>query len=62
MDPKIVDTILNEVVQNASDVSWDDIIGMEQAKQVLMETVIYPMIRPDIFKGLRSPLRGKYNI
>jgi len=58
MDPKIVNTILNEVVQNATDVKWEDIIGMEQAKQALMETVILPIIRPDIFKGLRAPLRG----
>lgn len=31
---------------------------MEQAKQALMEVVILPMIRPDIFSGLRAPIRG----
>jgi SpoVK/Ycf46/Vps4 family AAA+-type ATPase len=34
------------------------LVGMEQVKQVLQETVILPVLRPDIFTGLAAPIRG----
>nr|GEZ95478.1 P-loop containing nucleoside triphosphate hydrolase superfamily protein [Tanacetum cinerariifolium] len=32
--------------------------GLHQAKQCVNEMVIWPLLRPDIFKGCRSPGRG----
>ncbi|KAK9463281.1 P-loop containing nucleoside triphosphate hydrolase protein [Lipomyces oligophaga] len=50
--------ILNEIVVTRDEVHWEDIAGLEQAKTSLKETVVYPFLRPDLFKGLREPARG----
>ncbi|KAI3748137.1 hypothetical protein L6452_11035 [Arctium lappa] len=39
-------------------VRWDDIAGLHHAKKCVTEMVIWPLLRPDIFKGCRSPGRG----
>jgi ATP-dependent 26S proteasome regulatory subunit len=56
-DP-LMKTILNELMDNAPGVTWDDIAGLKFAKQTLMEAVILPTLRPDIFTGLRAPPKG----
>eukprot|EP01114_Cavostelium_apophysatum_P020791 TRINITY_DN7062_c0_g1_i1.p1 TRINITY_DN7062_c0_g1~~TRINITY_DN7062_c0_g1_i1.p1 ORF type:complete len:558 (-),score=158.09 TRINITY_DN7062_c0_g1_i1:42-1715(-) len=58
IDPKMQEAILNEVVDRDLSVAWDDIAGLDQAKAAIKEMVIYPMLRPDIFSGLRTPSRG----
>lgn len=37
---------------------WDRIAGLEYAKKIIKEAVVYPILRPDIFSGLRRPPRG----
>jgi SpoVK/Ycf46/Vps4 family AAA+-type ATPase len=39
-------------VQGAA-ITWDDIAGLEFAKATVQEIVVWPMLRPDIFSGLR---------
>ncbi|GLD91519.1 hypothetical protein PINS_up000052 [Pythium insidiosum] len=51
-------TILDEIVERSPGVKWTDIAGLDVAKQILQEAVILPMLRPDLFTGLRSPARG----
>ena len=36
-------------------VTWDDIAGLADCKQALQEAAIMPMLRPDLFTGLRKP-------
>lgn len=50
--------ILNDIVVQGDEVHWDDIAGLEVAKNSLRETVVYPFLRPDLFMGLREPARG----
>ncbi len=40
------------------DVKWEDIADLERAKEALMEAVIWPLKRPDLFKGSRRPWKG----
>lgn len=37
---------------------WNDIAGLEFAKSIIKEAVVWPLLRPDIFTGLRQPPRG----
>jgi len=39
-------------------VSWGDIAGLKRAKSSLQEAIILPMLRPDLYTGLRSPPKG----
>mmetsp|Transcript_25852 Transcript_25852/g.63316 ORF Transcript_25852/g.63316 Transcript_25852/m.63316 type:complete len:693 (-) Transcript_25852:968-3046(-) len=56
-DP-LVKMVKNDLYVDASqlqNVSWNDIAGLAQAKQSLQEAAILPLIRPDLFTGLRKP-------
>ncbi|CAN7985890.1 unnamed protein product [Ixodes hexagonus] len=58
VDPKMVELIRNEIMDQGPGVHWDDIAGLEFAKQSVKEMVVWPMLRPDIFTGLRQPPKG----
>ena len=58
LDPALVEAIQNEIVDKSPKISWEDIAGLEFVKKSVMEIVVWPMLRPDIFKGLRGPPKG----
>lgn len=58
VDSKIVQMIEDDIVDRSPGVKWDDIAGLERAKQALKEMVILPTLRSDLFQGLRKPARG----
>lgn len=58
IEPKMIELITNEIMDHGPPLSWDDIAGLEFAKNVIKEIVVWPMLRPDIFKGLRGPPKG----
>ncbi|KAA6400166.1 MAG: putative Fidgetin protein 1 [Streblomastix strix] len=58
LDPKLIETISHEIMDRSPSITWDDIAGLEFAKKKIMEEVIWPMLRPDIFTGLRQTARG----
>ncbi len=36
----------------------DEIAGLHHAKATIQEIIVWPMLRPDIFNGLRAPPKG----
>jgi len=58
VDSKLASLILDEIIDGGAGVSFSDIAGLSLAKQALQEIVILPMLRPELFTGLRTPARG----
>uniref|UniRef100_UPI00398EA80A fidgetin-like protein 1 n=1 Tax=Pristiophorus japonicus TaxID=55135 RepID=UPI00398EA80A len=57
-EPKMIQLIMSEIIDHGPPVNWDDIAGLEFAKATIKEIVVWPMLRPDIFTGLRGPPKG----
>ncbi len=38
------------VITEKPDVKWDDVIGLEDCKQAIRESIVFPFLRPDLFK------------
>ncbi|KAH3902786.1 putative AAA family ATPase SAP1 SCDLUD_000377 [Saccharomycodes ludwigii] len=58
VDKNAARQIFAEIVVSGDEVHWEDIAGLETAKSSLKEAVVYPFLRPDLFRGLREPIRG----
>jgi SpoVK/Ycf46/Vps4 family AAA+-type ATPase len=58
LEPRLLEHVSNEVMDQDPAVRWDDIAGLEHAKKCVTEMVIWPLLRPDIFQGCRAPGRG----
>ncbi|KAM0362775.1 hypothetical protein ACHAPZ_004161 [Fusarium culmorum] len=58
VDSAAAEQILNDIVVQGDEVHWNDVAGLDIAKNALRETVVYPFLRPDLFMGLREPARG----
>ncbi|XP_055149127.1 fidgetin-like protein 1 isoform X1 [Symphalangus syndactylus] len=58
LEPKMIELIMNEIMDHGPPVNWEDIAGVEFAKATIKEIVVWPMLRPDIFTGLRGPPKG----
>ncbi|KAF0300997.1 Fidgetin-like protein 1 [Amphibalanus amphitrite] len=58
IEPRMVELITSEIMDRGPPVTWDDIAGLEFAKNTIKEMVIWPLLRPDIFTGLRGLPKG----
>ncbi|GME77630.1 unnamed protein product [[Candida] boidinii] len=55
---KLIGALANSILSEKPNVKWEDIAGLEQAKDTLKEAVILPVKFPHLFKGKRKPLSG----
>ena len=58
LDKELIEKIINEIVDSGERITFDDIAGLDNAKQAVNELVIMPMLRPELFTGLRLPPKG----
>lgn len=58
MDKDLIDMLERDIVQKDPNIHWDDIADLHEAKRLLEEAVVLPMLMPDFFKGIRRPWRG----
>lgn len=57
-DHDLVDMLERDILQRNPSVRWTDIANLEEAKKLLEEAVVLPMLMPDFFKGIRRPWKG----
>ncbi|XP_026798557.3 katanin p60 ATPase-containing subunit A-like 2 isoform X1 [Pangasianodon hypophthalmus] len=50
--------ISRDIYLHNPNVHWDDIIGLEAAKRLVKEAVVYPIKYPQLFTGILSPWKG----
>jgi len=58
IDDKMIELITNEIMDQGAPIDWSDIAGLDYVKTTVKEVVVFPLLRPDIFCGLRSPPKG----
>ncbi|MFX1577392.1 MAG: AAA family ATPase [Promethearchaeota archaeon] len=57
-DKELQEDIDSMIIKEKPDVKWEDVADLEEAKQALRESVILPLLRPDLFTGARRPWKG----
>ena len=57
-DAKLKEQLSGTLITEMPNVSWDDVAGLENAKQALKEAVILPIQYPQLFEGKRQPWKG----
>jgi katanin p60 ATPase-containing subunit A1 len=50
--------ISRDIYLENPNVKWEDIIGLDDAKRLVKEAVVYPIKYPQLFKGILSPWKG----
>ncbi|KAK9897778.1 AAA-domain-containing protein [Cystobasidium minutum MCA 4210] len=55
---KLRGALASAIVSETPNVKWDDVAGLEAAKDSLKEAVILPIKFPHLFTGKRTPWRG----
>ncbi|KAM7369228.1 hypothetical protein PAMP_013510 [Pampus punctatissimus] len=47
-----------DIYLHSPNVRWEDIIGLDDAKRLVKEAVVYPIKYPQLFTGILSPWKG----
>ena len=50
--------IEDTIIEKNLNVKWSDLVGLDDVKQKMMETIVLPTLNPSLFTGLRTPARG----
>ena len=53
----MIELIESEIVDRSPKIKYSNIAGLQFAKKTIHEVIVWPLLRPDIFNGLRAPPR-----
>ncbi|MCD7460809.1 Katanin p60 ATPase-containing subunit A1 [Datura stramonium] len=56
--PELAARLEKEILDTIPGVKWDDVAGLSEAKRILQEAVVLPLLIPEYFQGIRRPWRG----
>ncbi|XP_035710790.1 katanin p60 ATPase-containing subunit A-like 1 isoform X3 [Folsomia candida] len=54
----LVDILERDVLSRNLHVPWSSIAGLHEAKALLQEAVVLPLLMPEFFRGIRRPWKG----
>ena len=57
-DKHLKELIKNIIFEEKINIKFDDIIELDEAKDIIMESIIFPKYLPNFYKGLREPFKG----
>ncbi|XP_051216919.1 katanin p60 ATPase-containing subunit A1-like [Lolium perenne] len=57
-DGDLVAMLERDVLDSTPGVRWDDVAGLSEAKRLLDEAVVLPLLMPKYFQGIRRPWKG----
>ncbi|XP_040914423.1 katanin p60 ATPase-containing subunit A-like 2 [Toxotes jaculatrix] len=55
---ELASIISRDIYLHSPNVRWEDIVGLEDAKRLVKEAVVYPIKYPQLFTGILSPWKG----
>mmetsp|Transcript_81023 Transcript_81023/g.127603 ORF Transcript_81023/g.127603 Transcript_81023/m.127603 type:complete len:594 (-) Transcript_81023:40-1821(-) len=57
-DTDLIDSLERDCVEKSPQVQWESIAGLAQAKSLLEEAVVLPLMMPEYFTGIRRAWKG----
>lgn len=54
----LVDVLEKDIILRKLNVQWNKVAGLSEAKALLQEAMVLPVLMPDFFKGIRRPWKG----
>ena len=57
-DSQLIEMVERDMMERSPNVRFDDIAGLEDAKDTLKEAVLLPLLMPEFFRGVRRPWKG----
>jgi vacuolar protein-sorting-associated protein 4 len=55
---KLRTSLSNSIITDITDIKWEDVVGLEAAKNALEEAILLPIKFPQLFTGKRKPWKG----
>ncbi|KFP91450.1 Katanin p60 ATPase-containing subunit A-like 2 [Apaloderma vittatum] len=55
---ELATVVSKDIYLHNPNVKWDDIVGLDAAKRLVKEAVVYPIKYPQLFTGILSPWKG----